>query len=158
MFLRLAYARAGVEQPSGDLYGGILSGAQEAVHRQGVKQVVNAMLARDTPLTRLPKGCKELLPKGTKASSLRTAILERHAAIVDQFECGMAASLTRTESDILVAVLLRLIDIGIIALPMHDGLMVRRDKADGALKVMREVSRERTGYELPAKVTALWEA
>ena len=44
----------------------------------------------------------------------------------------------RTESDILVAVLLRLIGLDIIALPMHDGLMVRRDNAATALKVMRK--------------------
>ncbi len=36
--------------------------------------------------------------------------------------------------------------------------MVRQDKADGALTVMREFSLERTGHELSAKVTALWEA
>jgi len=61
------------------------------------------------------------LPKGTKASSLRAAILERHAAIADHFQRGEGLNLMRTESDILVAVLLRLIDLGIIALPMHDG-------------------------------------
>jgi hypothetical protein len=126
MFLRLAYARAGLEPPSGDLYAGILSGSQEAAHREGVKRVVNAMLALGKELERLPKGCKALLPKGTKASVLRAAILDRHAAIRDQFEVGAALSLMRTESDILVSVLLRLIGLDIIALPMHDGLMVRR--------------------------------
>ena len=97
MFLRLAYARAGLEPPSGDLYAGILSGPQEAVHREGVKQIANAMLSRVGPLQRLPKGCKELLPKGTKASSIRAAILERHGAIADQFECGAGLALMRAE-------------------------------------------------------------
>ena len=53
--------------------------------------------------------------------------------------------------------LLRLIDIGVVALPMHDGLMVREDNAERALGVMREVSRELIGVELPAKVTPLGE-
>jgi hypothetical protein len=157
MFLRLTYARVGIEPPSGDLYAGILSGAQDAQHRAGIKQVVNAMLALDTPLQRLPKGCKQLLPKGTKASSLRAAILDRHAPIRDQFEIGLGRSLMRTESNILVAVLLRLLDVDSesIALPMHDGLMVRQDNAEKALAVMRAVAREHTGFDLPAKMTPL---
>lgn len=43
MFLRLTYARVGIEPPSGDLYAGILSGSQDAQHRAGIKQVVNAV-------------------------------------------------------------------------------------------------------------------
>jgi hypothetical protein len=155
MFLRLAYARAGLEPPAGDLYAGILSDSQEDDYRDGVKQVVNAMLSRATPLTRLPKGSKELLPKGCNGRLMREAVLSRHAAIRDQFGVGAGASLMLAESNILVAVLLRLIDLHIVALPMHDGLMVRPDNATKALEVMRNVSKEQTGFELPAKVTAL---
>jgi hypothetical protein len=155
MFLRLAYARAGLEPPAGDLYAGILSGPEEGLYRDGVKQVVNAMLSRSTRLQRLPKGSKELLPKGCTGRSIREAILSRHGAIRDQFEVGAGANLMLAESNILVAVLLRLIGLHIVALPMHDGLMVRPDDAAMALEVMREVSREQTGFEFPAIVKPL---
>jgi hypothetical protein len=155
MFLRLAYTRAGLEPPSGDLYTGILSGPNEGLCRNGVKQVVNAMLSRATRLTRLPKGSKELLPSGCNGRSIRDAILSRHDAIRNQFEVGAGASLMLAESNILVAVLLRLIDHRIVALPMHDGLMVRPDDTTTALTVMREISKEQTGFELPAMVKPL---
>jgi hypothetical protein len=156
MFLRLAYAKAGLKPPDGDLYAGIIAGSpEEGSYRDGVKQIVNAMLARSTRLARFPKGSKELLPKGCSAWSIREDILARHSAIREQFETGAALSLMRTESDILVAVLLRLIDREIIALPMHDGLMVRWDCAETAAATMREVSLELTGFELPVKMKAL---
>ena len=154
---RLAYIKAGLPPPgdNDDLYAGILGGADEVRWRPGVKKVVNAMLWRSTQLTRLPKGTKALLPKGCKAASLREAIFKRHAPIRDQFEAGIGGSLTRLESDILVAILLRLLDLGIVALPMHDGLMVRRRAAKRAASVMREVSKALTRYALPVKVTPL---
>lgn len=162
MFLRLAYADLGIKPPPGDLYAGILvdaadddDAAAEGRYREGVKQVVNAMLALTKPLLRLPKGSKQLLPKGFTAGVIRPAILARHEAIRSQFERGAAARLMRKESDILVAILLRLIDSESVALPMHDRLMVRRDHADRALAVMREVSKGQTGFELPTKVTLL---
>jgi hypothetical protein len=46
------------------------------------------------------------------------------------------------ESQILVAVLLRLIDLAVPALPMHDGIMVPQSTKGQALQAMREVSAE----------------
>lgn len=162
MFLRLAYADLDIEPPPGDLYANILAdaaddddAAAEGRYREGVKQVVNAMLALTKPLQRLPKGSKQQLPKGNTAGAIRLAVLARHEAIRCQFERGAAARLMHTESDILVAILVRLINVKIVALPMHDGLMVRCDHADPALAAMREVSKELTGFELPTKVTLL---
>ena len=158
MFLRLAYARAGMPPPDDDddLYAGIIVGeADEPRWREGLKVVVNAMLMRATKLTRLPKGSAELLPKGCKAPALRAAILERHEPIRGQFEAGIGLSLMRLESDILIAVLLRLLDLGVVALPMHDGLMVRYEEAERAERVMREVSKALTGYELPVRAKGL---
>ena len=61
----------------------------------------------------------------------------------------------RLESDILIAVLLRLLDLGIVALPMHDGLMVRHEEAERAERVMCEVSKAQAGYELPVREKGL---
>ena len=81
--------------------------------------------------------------------------MRRHAPIGDLFEKGIGLSLMRVESDILVAILLRLIYLGIVALPMHDGLMVRHDLREEVEGVMREVSKLKTGFELPVKIELL---
>ena len=148
MGLRLAYLQAGLTPPDGDLYAGILNGP----HREGVKRVVGAMLATTVPIERMPQGCRRLLPTDVTASELRERILSRHAPIRDQFERGLAQAGWRTESDILVAVLLRLIDLGIAALPLHDGLMVRYDKARLAAEIMGDVAEVLTGFRLPVAI------
>lgn len=153
MHLRLAYIEKGLAPPSGDLYAGILATPDEdSAYRDGVKQFVSALLSRATVLKRRPRGSRERLPKGVSAAKLREAVLRRHAAIADIFEADAGRRFQRTESDIIVAVLLRLLDGGIVALPMHDGLMVRKDRAAVAGKVMEEVSREALGYALEVTI------
>lgn len=155
MFLRLAYVRAGIEPPPGDLYGGIIPDDTEDRWREGLKVVVNALLFRSAELKRLPKASAGLLPEGWKASSMRTTIFERHAPIRSQFEAGAGPILTKIESDILVAILLQLIDEGVTALPLYDAVLVRHDEAEGVADLMRKVAAAETGFELPVKVTPL---
>ncbi len=151
MGLRLAYLRAGLEPPPAkdDLYAGILPDDDAGRYRDGVKQVVSAMLAATAPIERMPQGSRKLLPEDVTASELRERILSRHAPIRDQFERGLAQAGWRTESDILVGVLLRLIDLGAIGLGMHDGVMVRHDRAGLAAEIMGDVAEVVTGYRLP---------
>jgi hypothetical protein len=155
MFLRLAYARVGLSPPEGDLYAGILQETKEDLYKPGLKVLVSAMLFRSSQLKRLPKGSAELLPKGSSASLLRENILRRHAPVRDQFEKGIGLSLMKLESDILVAILLRLIDRGIVALQMYDGMIVRHDVAEEVATVMREEAKAQTGFELPVKSVRL---
>jgi len=54
-----------------------------------------------------------------------------------------------TESQTLVAALLRLIDHGITALPVHDALMVGCGRAERAEMLINETTRERFGFALP---------
>ncbi|HZP75849.1 MAG TPA: hypothetical protein VFB45_06895 [Pseudolabrys sp.] len=147
MFLRLAYLRTGIEPPAGDLYGDIVA----PEYRDGVKQVVNAMLFRTTPLQRLPKGSPGLLPSGCTARTLREAILNKHSPLKGTFETGLGFALMRTESDILVRTMLRLIDAGYIGLPMHDGVMVPQGADKTTQKIMGDVSEEIVGFRLPVK-------
>jgi hypothetical protein len=51
------------------------------------------------------------------------------------------------ESEILVDVLLRLIDVGVTALPVHDAIIVPESKAAMAKETMLSVFRARTGVE-----------
>ncbi|WP_289014871.1 hypothetical protein [uncultured Methylobacterium sp.] len=148
MFLRLAYAEVGVKPPDGDLYATI-PGLSERRWRPGIKKVVSAMLFRTTPLVRAPKGTRSFLPSGLPASQLRSAILSAHPALAGVFETGIGLRLMFRESQVLVAALLALAEEGAAALPMHDGLMVARSKADLAAGIMAEAAKAITGYYLP---------
>jgi len=143
MFARLAYVHAGESAPPGDLYA--LPGFED--YREGVKQVFSAMLSRRGPLKRIPKDCSEL-PSGCTGKIIRAAILDRHPGLQQVFETGVGYELMFLESQILIAILRRLIDLGIVALPLHDGLMVAESKADRAAQVMGDVAKELTGHRL----------
>jgi hypothetical protein len=148
MFLRLAYAEAGLTPPAGDLYASI-PGLSEPRWRSGVKKVVLAMLFRTSPLTRAPRGTRSMLPSGLPASQLRSAILAAHPALAEVFETGIGLRLMFRESQVLVAALLALADKDAAALPMHDGLMVARSKADLAARIMGDAAEAITGHRLP---------
>jgi hypothetical protein len=148
MFLRLAYLEAGIPPPEGDLYAAI-PGFSDPRWRDGVKKVVSAMLFRDSPMTRLPRGLTGELPPYLRATTVRSAIRKAHPALAQVLESGIGLHLMFVESQILVAALLRLVDLGIPALPMHDGLMVPRSKATTAAGEMLEASLRVTGFRLP---------
>lgn len=144
MFAQLAYIRAGEPMPPGDPYA--LPGYEGC--REGVKKTFNAMLSRKGPLTRLPRGTRSSLPPDCSGKKLRADIRAHHPKLRSVFETGAGLQLMFRESQIMIAILLRLIDLGIVALPMHDGLMVAQSKAATAMKVMGEVAKERTGHTL----------
>lgn len=148
MFLRLAYLEAGITPPDGDLYASV-PGFSDPRWRSGIKKVVSAMLFRTSPLTKVPRDLKGELPPRISGRRLRSAILSAHPALAPVFETGIGLRLMFTESQILVAALLRLIDRRITALPMHDGIMVPRSKSGAASDAMRAASEEITGSALP---------
>jgi hypothetical protein len=148
MFLRLAYREAGIAPPDGDLYAAV-PGLSDPRWRDGVKKVVSAMLFRSSPLTKVPRDLKDALPPRVSGRSVRSAILAAHPALAPVFETGLGLRLMFTESQILVAALLRLIDHGIPVLPMHDGLMVARSKAGAAMDAMTAASVQIIGTRLP---------
>jgi hypothetical protein len=147
--LRLAHVEAGLEPPPGDLYFRI-AGIKTALDREGIKKVVNAMLFRDGPLKRLPRGTKQLLPPELRsAAPARDAILEEFPGLESVFEHGRGFHLMFAESQSLIATLLRLIDHGITALGVHDGMMVSAARADEAEDLINQTTREAFGFSLP---------
>ncbi|MER8627321.1 hypothetical protein [Mesorhizobium sp. M1143] len=145
MFPRLAYARVGAEPPAGDLYA--ISGLEE--HRAGVKAGFAAMLSSSNEMTRLPSGVKDELPVGWTGRRLAEAIGSKHPALVPLFGKDIALDLMFTESNILVAVLLRLARMGIAALPMHDGIMVQSTSAPSAKSIMQTTALALCGVDIP---------
>lgn len=153
MSLAIAYGLSGLPLPEGDLYQ--IDGLSRVVDREPrptVKRVVNAMMNRKTPLTEYPKDIAPLTCQGGeevyRARWLADAILKKHAPIADWFEQGRGLELQRRDSDTAIHVLLRLIDEGIIALPVHDAFIVPLSKKDYVQSVMIDTFREHVGGEV----------
>ena len=156
MFLRLAYLQMGTTPPEGDLYAGF-AGLSEPQWRAGIKRVVNAMLCREGRLQRLPRDTRGMLPAELSAADIRASILGAHPLLAPMFEAGKGLGLMFAESQTLVTALLWLIEAGITALPMHDGLMVAQTKAGIAAALMGDAAEAVTGHRLPISLKTIQE-
>ena len=94
------------------------------------------------------------LGKSMRIADVRASILARHPDLATVIERGIGLRLMFTESSILVAVLLALLRASpsIVALPIHDAILVQRRHAGHAARVMREEARRVTGYDLPVSI------
>jgi hypothetical protein len=137
----MLYGEAGMPLPD-DSYE--LPGVAKE-YRDDVKALFNAMLNARRELRRYPDGIEPIA--GLSCSRVVKLIRERHAPIADKFQTGIGLRLQRTESDILIAVLLRLKDLRIVALPIHDALLVAEGNEQTAKEVMLEIFREQLGFE-----------
>ena len=73
------------------------------------------------------------------------AVEKKHPDIFPLMTSGMGMQLFRKESDILVDVLLALKKRGIVALPIHDAVVVMDDKQQETTDIMKKVFRDNTG-------------
>jgi len=121
-------------------------------HRDAAKLAMLSLLGRQGKMRRLSPELKQALPEGWDAARLNKAVKELHPDLVPLLGEDKAVDLMFDESQILVAVLLRLIELGVPALPMHDGIMVQRSHRQPARDVMRTVSHDYLG-EQPLPVT-----
>jgi hypothetical protein len=165
MFTRLAYADMGLTAPDGDLYA--IPGLED--HRDGVKLAMNCFLFDETITRRSwPKDMRYgyetdadvtgddadegKLPAGWTVPKTKNAILSVHPALRQAWGRGLGYRLMWQESEILLTVLRELMDVGIPALGLHDGLLVPISSADKVLQVMKSASRQVVGVELPCSV------
>jgi hypothetical protein len=163
LHLRLAYAEAGTELLAEDPYD--LTGSDHERSdwprlREGRKRLVSAAFMSKKPLRRWPgatpaewASIRSCFPKDAKVKDEVAAIRSRHQAIAAWFECNRGMDLQRTESDILVAVLLKLNALGITALPIHDAVLVARSHGETAKRIMEAEARKVTGAKIPVKVS-----
>jgi hypothetical protein len=143
-FLRLAYAEVGIAPPPEvDLYQDI------GMSREAAKTAISALLCRVGPMVRLPEDLKSELGEGWSGSRVTAAIQSKHLAIAPLFGQGIWPRLMFTESQIMVSVLLELIRRGIVALPIHDGLLVGEPHAEVCVEVMHEAALKVTGFAFP---------
>jgi hypothetical protein len=149
---RLLYAMEDVEPAARDLYDvPCFEG-----YRDGAKRLLNALFfdtkQRASKPKRTPQDIAEgveLFPPAKSIAELITALAEAHGPIARHFGSGVGHHLQFLESTILVKVLLHLRRAGIVGLPVHDALIVRRSNAEEAKAKMMELAREVVGMEIP---------
>ena len=146
MSLLLLYAEAQAQDhvPVGDLYDLSKYGIP-AECRSGIKKVMQAIINSPGVPRRLPKGSRKHFPSRINLRDILRAVEKKHPVIFPLMTSGIGMQVFRKESDILVDVLETLRSRGIVALPVHDAVVVRDDNSDKAKAVMKKVFREHTG-------------
>jgi hypothetical protein len=100
---------------------------------------MSAMIFADRPLERFPQGTRKLFRRGDKIAEVVEAIERKHPLISDHFHRGLGHDVQYRESQIMVEVLLSLKRSRIVALPLHDAVMVPKSGAATAREVMLDV-------------------
>ncbi|MER8399920.1 hypothetical protein [Mesorhizobium sp. M1348] len=132
---RILYGMAGHLPAPGDLYQ--MHGYNQ--QRDGIKKVMSAMIFAERRLDRFPKDTRKLFRKTDRISEVVDAIEAKHPLIKDHFHKGLGHDAQFIESSILVDVLLDLRAKGIVALPIHDAVMVQCSKVSVTKEVMLTV-------------------
>jgi hypothetical protein len=162
LFLRLAYAEAGAEPPPGDLYDVTGEDALRPAWkrlRDARKRLVNALFFRSAPLKQWPgatvdetREMRNAFPPGTKPRDAIDDIKRKHPTIAHLFERGHGLRFMRQESDLIVTVTLALFSRGIVALPIHDAVLVPEKHTAAARAVMEQEALRLTGAKIPADI------
>jgi hypothetical protein len=140
LYPTLAYVRARAEMPDGDFYD--IAGNRSS--RAGWKKLINAMLFAEKRLGSWPENTKMHFPAGLKLRDAVRMIEEKHAPLVPLFGTGIGYKLMYFESEMLIAVISHLFENGIVALPLHDAVLVGRSNAIAAQNAMQDEFTYRT--------------
>ncbi|MBF9058422.1 hypothetical protein HKCCSP123_04430 [Rhodobacterales bacterium HKCCSP123] len=144
MSLMLLYAEAGETPPKGDLYDLSEYGIPTDC-RKGIKKVIQAIINSPKLPTRMPGGARKHFPKRYTVKKVIEAVRLKHDCVFDLMTSNAGLRLFRTESDILVEVLLTLRDQGVVALPIHDGVVVADKDREKTIQTMKSVFKKQTG-------------
>ena len=144
MSLAILYGIAGKPPPEGDLYDLSAEGIPTD-YRKGIKTVIQALINSSKVPTKMPKGVRKLIPSRYNIKDILEAVTRKHPAIYPQMTSGIGMQLFRKEADILVDVLTALKAKGVVALPIHDAVLVMDEHQEVARKVMIEVFEEHMG-------------
>jgi len=142
--LLLLYGIEGCKPPAGDLYDLSEYGLPVSL-RPGIKKVTQAAINSPRPLSRMPQGARKTISKMIPLAKVMEAIRQRHPEIAHRFGGGIGLRIMRLESDILMDVLLSLKDRKIVALPVHDAVLVNASHEQEAKQVMIETFQQHTG-------------
>jgi hypothetical protein len=146
MSLLLLYARAQAQDhvPSGDLYD-LSEHGIPVTCRPGIKKVMQAIINSPKVPRRLPKGSREHFPSRINLRDILSAVEKKHPVIFPLMTSGIGMQLFRKESDILVEVLEALRSQAIVALPVHDAVIVMEEHKQTTITIMKKIFKDHTG-------------
>jgi hypothetical protein len=140
---RIMYGMANAQPTFEDAYS---LPSIDSKYRSGIKKVFNSLLHLDKRPASFPKGTRSLIKDPRiKVDHVINAILEVHAPIAHLFYANQGLRIMFKESQILIAALGRLIDEDIVALPIHDALVVEVHHAPLVREIMINTFKEHTG-------------
>ena len=140
---RIAYGLAGVHPLMEDAYS--IPGYED--RREGIKKVFNAMLFSEKRLGQFPQHTRPYFGPQPTIHQVTSAIEQTHPCLFDSFYTGAGYYLQFRESQILVDLLLRLKARSIVALPIHDAVLVAASRVNETRQLMLKVFRDHTGIE-----------
>jgi hypothetical protein len=159
-FLTLLHAVLGLELPKGDLY------AIPGVSRALAKGWINATISKGSPVKRWSQDMREKMGAEAKTSpvTVGAAVLARYPFLgyLPKALAGkpwapaedrlMSHRLMFIEASIITQAMEKLAEDDVLALPMHDGLVVPASAKDAAMAAITAAGRQIAGVELRLKV------
>ena len=130
--------------PVGDLYD-LSEYGIPAECRKGIKKVMQAIINSPGVPRRLPKGARKHFPSRINLTDILGVVEKKHPLIFPLMTSGIGMQLFRKESDILVEILEALRSIGIVALPVHDAVIVMEEHKQTTIMIMKKVFKDHTG-------------
>lgn len=121
----LMYAEYGVEPPEGDFYDLGYDGSDKPRARGIFKTAFNALINDGSGLYQIPKEDQRFL--GMSNAEVRQAIFTKHPLVKRIIGKARGLKYQWIDSQIAERVMLKLLDQGIVALPIHDSLIVIAD-------------------------------
>ena len=150
--VRLAYSLAKASIHFDDGY--LIPDRERA--REVTKRLINVMLnTTSSERWRVPKSIKNIYKEGDIRSLLIAEIKEFHKPIAHLFGQSLGMKFMFLESEILIDVLLELNQYGIIALPIHDAILVKKSNKDVANEVMLKIFKQRTNVNATVSINML---
>lgn len=114
-------------------------------HRPGIKKVFASLMYGRTAFERYPKGCRKLFPRHLKSAEVVRLLQQQHSAVAYRLGSRVGFQLLRTESDIMVDVLLSSRSLGVVALPIHDAVICPLSRMDDMASLMLKSFTKLTG-------------
>jgi hypothetical protein len=153
MAVRLGYSRANATVHFDDGY--LIPNWEKA--RELTKKLINVMInSTSSDEWTVPKKHQKLYPFREKIERyLITDICTFHKPISKLFGKPNGMRFMFLESEILIDVLMELNGLGIVALPIHDGLLVKPSQQETAKKVMLKVFKNHTNIDATVAIEAL---
>jgi len=148
MIASLAYASVHATPPTDDAYVTTFQAAKDSepvtLQRSTVKKLFAAAMFAESPLKQWPDGLRAG-GRGLPVSVVLAGIKQAHPALVPLMFKGLGHALQFSESEILIDALLKLIDLDIPALPVHDCLVVPQSALEVTQGVMENTFAFHTG-------------